>query len=1452
MNFLDAGPAHPATQSRGSRALTAARARLTSAVGAVCRNRCVGTCLALAAGFLFAVSSVGATETPLGYVVGWGYSSYGVTTPPAGLGAVIAVETGSMHTIALRADGTVVAWGYNSNGQATVPAGLTGVRAIAAGNWHNLAVRSDGTVVGWGTNNWGELNIPAGLNTVTAVAGGGAHSLALKADGTVVGWGAVGGYVYGQANPPAGLNNVTRIAAGAVHSLAIRADGSLVAWGNNTYGQCNVPGDLGAVAAVAGGSSHTVALKADGTVAAWGYNYYGQCDVPSSLSDVVAIAAGNMHSVALRRDGTAVVWGSNYYGQLAVPGSATNLFAVSSRSDFVVALVRIVTPSVTTQPASLTVTPTAAASFTVVASGTPPFTYQWLKDDQPITGATSATLDLSQVSLSDAGSYRAVVSNPAGSVTSDPAALTVNRLAQTITFPSPGALRVDAAPVTLQATASSGLPVSYTSANPSIASVADGVLTVHNAGYVVITASQSGDEVHLAAPSVRQVLRVTGMPGTVVAWGANNAGQATVPAGLSGVVSVSSCFAHTLALKQDGTVAAWGLNSNGQTGVPAGLTDAVAIAAGGYHSLALRSNGIIVGWGHNGYYQLSPPPTLSNVIAIAAGLYHSLALKSDGTVVAWGQNGSGQTAVPAGLSGVIAIAAGHYHSLALKSDGNVVAWGLNNYGQCNVTGNVTRAIAIAAGGYHSVALIADGAATASWGASNYGQLSSGPSWPRLIAAGESHTLAVQPSGTVVGWGLNNSGQTSPPGGVINVSALAAGAMHSVALVSPILPVITTQPADVTVDATASVTFSVTATGTPPLSYQWTKDGAELAGANAATLTIASVHALHAGEYRVTITNAAGSVTSRAAILTVNRLPQTIVFEEFAPKRIDDEPFTLHATASSGLPVLFTSSDPAIATTELATVTIRGIGETILTASQPGDDFYLPAEPVSRTLVVAPAPPGILAAPTDLVADALTDAVFSVNANGTPPLRYQWYFEEQPIEGATDATLTLAAVRTTAMGTYHVVVTNDVGHVICSPVTLWVHRLPQTLTFGELPSVTTHAAPFALAASASSGLPVTFSSDNPAVATVDGATVTITGAGTAIITANQDGDTAWLPAENVSRTLTVTASNTGPLVLVADDFNLTAGAAPDAALWEWSGEIGHTGTGALNLLTQSVQHSWLRSRSGATVAANQTLRLQFRGYAYAEHWNPGVYGNKQPRGLRAGSDAANVAEFYSASRTSLGLRVRRAGVESALTVAFPAGVDSMHDYAIAVTATTVTFSVDGVELGAFSTNLPDGALHVYFSTDDGGGVGNVPLSFESVTLQLSGPSVPATYDAWQAQQFSSEELADPALSGPQAVLTADGLPNLLKYALGLDAHRVAPSGACAAGATSADWTFVYQRPAAVTDLNFAVEATADFVDWTTAGVEHAKVSEQDGWQTWEARCPKLEHPHLFFRLKITRP
>ncbi len=79
---------------------------------------------------------------------------------------------------------------------------------------------------------------------------------------------------------------------------------------------------------------------------------------------------------------------------------------------------------------------------------------------------------------------------------------------------------------------------------------------------------------------------------------------------------------------------------------------------------------------------------------------------------------------------------------------------------------------------------------------------------------------------------------------------------------------------------------------------------------------------------------------------------------------------------------------------------------------------------------------------------------------------------------------------------------------------------QTITFDPLPSRTLGEAPFALSASATSGLPVSFASSDHAVATVAGETVTLRGAGTCVITASQAGDPAWRAAPPVAQNLVV--------------------------------------------------------------------------------------------------------------------------------------------------------------------------------------------------------------------------------------------------------------------------------------------------------------------------------------------
>jgi hypothetical protein len=91
------------------------------------------------------------------------------------------------------------------------------------------------------------------------------------------------------------------------------------------------------------------------------------------------------------------------------------------------------------------------------------------------------------------------------------------------------------------------------------------------------------------------------------------------------------------------------------------------------------------------------------------------------------------------------------------------------------------------------------------------------------------------------------------------------------------PSISVQPASQTKTVGESVSFSVTASGTAPLSYQWRKGGSSIGGATGSSYSIASVLASDAGSYDVVVSNACGSATSNAATLTVNKATPVITW-----------------------------------------------------------------------------------------------------------------------------------------------------------------------------------------------------------------------------------------------------------------------------------------------------------------------------------------------------------------------------------------------------------------------------------------------------------------------------------------------------------------------------------------------------------------------------------------------
>jgi hypothetical protein len=334
----------------------------------------------------------------------------------------------------------------------------------------------------------------------------------------------------------------------------------------------------------------------------------------------------------------------------------------------------------------------------------------------------------------------------------------------------------------------------------------------------------------------------------------------------------------------------------------------------------------------------------------------------------------------------------------------------------------------------------------------------------------------------------------------------------------------------------------------------------------------------------TTTNFAAA-TNNLTSLTVNKISQTITFGNLPAKQFGDAAFNLTATASSGLPVSYSSSNQNVATISGSTVTIVGAGTSIITASQAGNANVSAAASVPQTLTVNKADPVIsqqLTTPGSITYNPGTASVTLTGkiatSGGLPPatgtVTASVIDPNTNTVVRTSASVSIKTSPQASAGTFSINFSTSSLPVRALPYvfvytysgdddfngsttlpgsSLTITKANQTITFqNNLPTPTYGDAPFQLTATASSGLPVSYSSSNQNVATISGSTVTIVGAGTSSITASQPGDNNYnAAAPTISRTLTV---NKKILTVTADDKSKVYGEANPTLTASYSGFV----------------------------------------------------------------------------------------------------------------------------------------------------------------------------------------------------------------------------------------------------------------------------------------------------------
>jgi hypothetical protein len=410
------------------------------------------------------------------------------------------------------------------------------------------------------------------------------------------------------------------------------------------------------------------------------------------------------------------------------------------------------------------------------------------------------------------------------------------------------------------------------------------------------------------------------------------------------------------------------------------------------------------------------------------------------------------------------------------------------------------------------------------------------------------TLSGTPTGTVTFWnGATNLGTGILDGGIAKLSttALPAGALTLQVsypatgnfLATNSAPfdetvnentttVVTSSANPIVYGGTVTLTAQVTpsSSGTPTGSVSF-YNGSTLVGfegLNSSGVATLPTNSLPAGVLSITGVYSGDStyLTSTSAVLkeTVNKAAQTITFATLPTQTYGAAPFTVSATATSGLAVTFTSTTTTVCTVSGSTVTLVAHGTCTIEATQAGNSDYAAATAVTRSFVVDKESQTISFA--SIPTQTYGAAPFTVSATATSGLAVSFTSTTTTVCTVSGSTVTLVAHGTCSIEANQAG-NNDYAAATAVTRSFLVGKESQTITFAN-PGTQTVGTPLTLSATASSGLAVSFTSTTTTVCTVSGSTATFVAHGTCTIEANQAGDADFAAATAVTRSFAVAA------------------------------------------------------------------------------------------------------------------------------------------------------------------------------------------------------------------------------------------------------------------------------------------------------------------------------------------